>query len=147
MVDHSTVHHYFYGWNNWVTLASILNSDTFIEEQSHKVIKTRSRMSSFWFCHFMTVLIVHIVTWTIVMAAVSTHDYQQSRLSGSLLNSTGFVSNQVRFITLKSIYSEVNIVDMWQIRSRTMEIQILSFSLVNIWTRPQGSHIYTNCHY
>ena len=25
----------FYGWNNWVTLASILDSDTFIEEQPH----------------------------------------------------------------------------------------------------------------
>ena len=37
MVDHSTVQHHFYGWNNWVTLASILESDTFIEEQHHKI--------------------------------------------------------------------------------------------------------------
>ena len=35
MVDYSTVQHHFYGWNNWVTLASILDSDTFIEERRH----------------------------------------------------------------------------------------------------------------
>ena len=46
MVDHSTVQHHFYDWNNWVTLAPILDSDTFIEEQPHKVINTWSRMSS-----------------------------------------------------------------------------------------------------
>ena len=46
MVDHSTVQHHFYGWNNWVTLASILDSNTFIEEQPHKVLKTWSRMRS-----------------------------------------------------------------------------------------------------
>ena len=38
----------------------------------------------------MTVVVVHNVTWTIVVAAISTHDYQQSWLSRSLLNSNNF---------------------------------------------------------
>ena len=33
IVDDLIVQHHFNGWNNWVTLASILDSDTFIEEQ------------------------------------------------------------------------------------------------------------------
>ena len=33
------------------------------------------------------------VTWTIVVAAISTHDYQQSWLSRPLLNTTSFVFN------------------------------------------------------
>ena len=33
LVDHLTVQRHFYGWNNWVALASILDFDTFIDEQ------------------------------------------------------------------------------------------------------------------
>ena len=149
MFDQSTVQHHFCGWNNWVTLASILDSDTFIEEQPYKVIKTWSRMSNCYFCRFMTVLIVHDVKWTIGVAAISTHDYQQSWLSRPLLNSTSFVSSYVRFMTLKNINQEVNIVHMWQIKVGQWKIQILSFChfpWLPFWARPQGSHINTNCH-
>ena len=61
--------------------------------------------------------IVHNVTWTIVVAAISTHDCLQSWHLRPSLRSTSSVSNKVISITFKNIHLEVNIVNLWQIQA------------------------------